>query len=433
MKIKFKIIFFLILLFSLFVWVKNSQAVDINFTKNFGSSWAFIDKPNNYDYEPSAMVDNDGTWKVWTCGGEIINGEGGDSVYLNAFDTAGQYIPSLNNISVLRHSTRDTDEDGMHACNPSVIKASYPSIENGREMYKMYYECAEKAYNNQTGLHQGGFLEICHAVSDDGVNWRKFNADYWQLYGTYGNSDTPPTPVIKISDSLKQNCNWSFHDGKYWIDSSNPSMGKYCSDGIYGVGHPYAIYMNTPSGRQVWLYYYDSGASPGSEAMYLAKSWDGFNFYPPEKTNLYFPPHIKYLEIPIGNNPGVFIGLYANGLGAVGPANYFAYSFDGLNWIFPNDAAHAIGMAMSNLCVAPGASDIVTDKYGIFYSPIVNIFSNEGLMGMWDGVKPGDSCYSPQEDYGRGSTWAIHLIQGQFSWITSDTTSPVAPQGLSVQ
>ena len=71
MKIKFKIIFFLILLFSLFVWVKNSQAVDINFTKNFGSSWAFIDKPNNYDYEPSAMVDNDGTWKVWTCGGEI--------------------------------------------------------------------------------------------------------------------------------------------------------------------------------------------------------------------------------------------------------------------------------------------------------------------------------------------------------------------------
>ena len=51
------------------------------------SEAALIDLPNTYDYAASAMTDDDGKWKVWTCNGE----DGHDVINLTKFSLQATY------------------------------------------------------------------------------------------------------------------------------------------------------------------------------------------------------------------------------------------------------------------------------------------------------------------------------------------------------
>ncbi|KKT76669.1 MAG: hypothetical protein UW72_C0003G0018 [Parcubacteria group bacterium GW2011_GWF2_44_7] len=430
---KLKLFIFIIILLFVVFFSASVKAQDFNFTKTFGSSWAYVDKPNQYDSSQSAMIDDDGRWLVWNCGGgDINNGVGGDTIFFDAFDANGQHIPGLENILALRHSGLDSHQDGLHACAPSVIKHSYPSIEGGHEMYKLYYECAPKLYDNISGWGpRGGFNSICHAVSDDGIIWRKYNKDIWNTQFTYGNQYTAPTPVIEINQKIKDNCQLTFDGFKYYAYFYDGTPKAGCSDfsANYGPGHPSAVVIN----NEIWLFYYDSQGDASQIGLFLAKSWDGFNFGTPVKTNYPSPLNVKYLSMPIGNHQGVFIGTFPNK-----KYNYFAYSYDGINWVYSHDAdssKYRIGIARNELCTV--SPEILANKYGIFYSPIVNIFSAEGYYGHEDSDNWNlkDSlgnylCYDQREDppweggIGRGSTQAMYFIQGEFTWFDDIYTLP---------
>jgi hypothetical protein len=84
----------------------------------------------SYSYDPSVMQDADPGWKVWFCGGNDSGDDpanyatnGGDSIYYTVIniDNGGYFQPPK---LVLRHTNNDGDEDGRHACSPSVIRHS---------------------------------------------------------------------------------------------------------------------------------------------------------------------------------------------------------------------------------------------------------------------------------------------------------------------
>ena len=348
-------------------------AEQIRFVPHFRANWPHLDRPNTYDYAPSGIIE-DNHWKVWFCGGD--NDEGripGDSIFFWKLTPSGQEGTQ----KVLPNSQDNIKEDGRHACAPTITKHSNPYIQNGKELYKMYYECARRFYDKQTENVVEGFTQICHAISEDGINWKKYNAEIWDNTHQYGDLNTPPTPVIKVNQKILTNCQYEFSEGKHKILGS-------CLENLtnYGVGHPSALVKKIGSGQQVWLYYFDSkGEWPGK--VYLAKSWDGFHFDPPIETNLANPVDVKYFEIQTENHPGFFVATYG-----IYDDNYFAYSFDGIYWVWYGNVANKdlvkIGKAIPEHQIAYAQPGILGDKFGTSDSTFVNILSGEGERGsLW--------------------------------------------------
>lgn len=419
----------LVLFFLILIGILISTTIhgdEIIFQHSFRADWAHIDRNEVYDYAPSAMDDNQ--WKVWMCGETSIGG-GQDAIFYTSFTSEGTYDETTT--KVISPSSLEASEEGLHVCAPSVIKHKTYLIENRREYYKMYYECARKFYNKcdineqscDSSIQGGVFTQICHAVSEDGIIWGKFNKKLWDTEFRYGAADTEPTPVIRVNQKLLDNCQYEFSDGRHKakFDSSciNPKN--------YGVGHPSALIFDVngeePDGERIWLYYYDSRGDWSERGVYLAKSWDGFNFETPIKTNLKNPIDVKYFDIPFNGQQGVFIGTMG-----MESDNYFAYSLDGIEWVWPNFADYPgenfdelkIDTAMETHCAAPAQAAIIGNKQGISETEFVSILSAEGYLGASDGKQPGDNCYSSQEDNSRGSTWGIYLIQGEFIKKTLD-------------
>jgi hypothetical protein len=412
----------------------NTRALSIKFTPTFRADWAHIDRAGLYDYSPTAFSDDDGKWKSWYCAANP-GSMGYDHIYRTFFTLSGsqEEAPAI----AIAPTMNDANLDGRHTCAPSVFKHTHQYIYDGAELYSMYYECAPKIYPKcRTGdsncnstnpdcytgkcdpnIIAEGFTQICHAVSFDGKNWLKYNENYWDTNYQFAPANFDPTPVIKINTQIKQNCQYEFTNGKHQAVFYGTS-GCQDLELNYGVGHPSALVLN----NQIWLYYYDSRGNWNDRAVYLAKSWDGFYFDPPQKTNLQNPVDVKFMKYSNGGG-GAFIAT----LGIWG-SNYYAYSNDGLQWTWPSDSSDTsqkFGTALNSHCAAPGQPSIISDKFGSFNEGLVHIFSGEGFLGTNDfGVQ--NNCYSSQEDVQRGSTWGIYLISGNFSQVQSiagDTNS----------
>ena len=385
---------------------------EIVFEPTFRANWAHIDRPEVYDYAATAM--DDGQWKVWSCGEKSL-GAGQDAVFFTSFNQEGQYdIPTTR---VLTPQDDISSIESLHICAPSVVKHKTSLIENSKEYFKIYYECAPKMFdkNNPNVWQDALFAQICHAVSEDGINWKKWNEQLWDNQFRYGDENTEPSPVRKVAQQVIDNCEYEFKDGKH-----QANLDKCIDINNYGVGHPSAVVIdvngNEPDGEQIWLFYYDSKGEWSKRGVYLAKSWDGFHFETSVRTNLKNPIDVKYFNLQMGDHPGVFIGT----MGMEGD-NYFAYSFDGVNWEWPNFADNPggnydhlkIGTAVSEHCAAPAQAAIIADKHGVSNSWFVNILSGEGFLGAGDGGQE-LGCYDPKEDESRGSTWGLYLVQGLF-------------------
>ncbi|MGH6794303.1 MAG: hypothetical protein ACREDH_03680 [Methylocella sp.] len=357
-----------------------------------------------YSYEPTAMADTAGqAWKVWFCGGDS-SGTYGDSIFYTTVDPSGP--SALKPIPVLRPQNIDAAEDGRHACSPSVIRHSNIKIEGGKDLYLLYYECARRFYDrSQKEALVEGFTQICLAFSRDGIDWHNYNKKLWSKSGKFGEHDTNPTPVVTAAPKVLSNCKYAFTGGRHTIDMNNQECSFKNFINNYGAGHPSALTMEQGSAKQIWLYYYDSRGDWSRHGVYLAKSWDGFHFDTPVKTDLANDASVKYYPGSFGGWSQVFVATMV-----IGKTNGFAISEDGIHWT-PDSSFIAIGNAVDAHCAAPGPAAIVADDGGHLSSLSVNILSPEGYFGTADrGSKLG--CYNASEDRSRGSTWKIYLLQG---------------------
>jgi hypothetical protein len=138
-------------------------------------------------------------------------------------------------------------------------------------------------------------------------------------------------------------------------------------------------------------------------SVYLAKSWDGFHFTTPVKTDLANDASIKYYQGPFDERRQVFIALTV-----IGKANGFAISKDGIHWVPKGSdiSIGSIGTAVDGHYAAPGPATIVGDEGGNFSSLSVNILQSGRLLRAGEqGLKLG--CYNASEDRSRGSSRAI--------------------------
>lgn len=364
--------FLVVLIFLAGFFLINSseiKAEKIFFIPTFKANWPHIDRNGLYDYAGTGFTENN-RWYVWFCGEDRESGRlSGDSIFYWRLDEQNKTELKL----VLPNSQDDIKEDGRHSCAPSVIKHSHPNIFDGREIYKIYYECARRFYDRNGNIIEG-FTQICHAISFDGINWQKYNKELWDNSHTFGNLDTPPTPVIEINEKIKENCNYQFVNNKHLINNC-------IEDGAnYGVGHPSAIVREINGGQQIWLYYYDSGGDWNSRKVYLRKSWDGFHFEPSIATNLTQNVDVKYFNTSVAGYPGFFIATQG-----INNDNYFAYSFDGIMWHWYENTDRKeelkIGKAIETHQIAYAQPNVLGNKFGMSDDYFVNILSGEGMPG----------------------------------------------------
>ena len=404
-------------------WAKAGTAepehtpAELFFARRDRETSVFFERPGTYEFEPSPIRNSDGSLDVWYCGGEL----GGphfnhDENYLVRFDAlGGQQGPSQ---SVVQPSFLHGVADGRNACHPSVIRHGFPGVTYpggvlgpGDELYYMYYECGARAIDNLTGTEARPPVQICLAASTDGETWMKYRDDLFGSQGThFGSASTLPTPVIEMNPQVRSGCNFEERDGVYYvdwdIDPSTDIIEGGCGrvDLYYGSGHPTAVTVPVGDRRQVWLFYYDSGGATNEKGMRLARSDDGFHFYPVEDlyavdengAQLYHADGkpvrlergiVKYYPGEFAGHQGVFLAMAA----AFG-SQYFAYSFDGTSWVVPwptfraNQDLRLAGVhaddqdADRNLCPAPGPPSPVSDAYGyIDRLTHVEILVSEGL------------------------------------------------------
>ena len=395
---------------------------------------ATLRRENAYNSSPTAMSENG--IKIWSCGGTAEGPYNGhDSIYYTHLDENNKVVEQTQR--VLTSMLNDTSEDGDHACAVSVIKQRVPIIENGKEKYKMYYECAPRMYRDSDNLTQGCYTQICHAVSDDGIHWQKYNEGLFASQYRYGFEDTEPTAVLKIGSiypadkqvvgstsitlggTILNNIGFKIENGKRYAHFGE---GTGCNDlGLnYGVGHPSAIALPVqPDGVQwIWMWYYDSQGSWNDRAMYLAKSWDGIHFERPVKTTLQSPTKIKYVNIPMLGHKGFFIAT-----GSPFSMNIYNYSWDGINWFWGDQGdvnfykvylKSLLNMSPNITCTV-GSGTIVSDSFGNINSPAVTFISNQGYFGKTDSCTAtnGCTCYDKREDVSRGSTWMFNIYSGK--------------------
>lgn len=419
----------------------------MRFTQTSTNPTPVVDRPKTYDTASTVIQEGD-VVKVWFCGGGERTDTtyfNHDSIYYSAYlASSGQVITPPTR--VIAPALNDTAEDGDMACAVSVVKHQNPYISNfsgvqGAPQYKMWYECAPRVYRLNDNQMQGCFTQICHAASDDGLYWKK-----WEETGGPGGAwrwvDPPgnPTAILQIGDTIKNNIQLQWQNGKrYAFYGTNPPAG--CNQGAlnYGVGHPSAVTMlPQPDGFQrIRLWYYDSQGNWDNRALFYAESWDGFHFETPVKTDLQSPNRIKLVNVPFSGHPQWYLassGQFKH--------NFFNYSWDGLHWQWTDQGKpdfytdylpqyYDLGTANPSLCHTMG-NTFVGDQYGWIHSLHDLLFiTTEGGFGPDDLVEPGQPCYSPEEDYNyiypdgsgdrgaRGSSWGMYQFIGNLDPIFS--------------
>jgi hypothetical protein len=287
-----------------------------------------------------------------------------------------------------------------------VIRHSNATIEGGKDLYLLYYECARRFYDrSQKEAPVEGFTQICLAFSDDGIAWHKYNEELWSTSGIFRKPDTNPTPVVTAAPKVLSNCQYAFTGGRHTIDMSTQECSQKNFINNYGAGHPSALTMGSGSSNQIWLYYADSQGDWSQHGVYLAKSSDGFHFDAPVKTNLATGASIKYYPGTFGGWSQVFVATMV-----IDKNNGFAISEDGIHWV-PKGSFIPIGVAVDTHCPAPGPGTIVGDEGGNLSSLSVNMLSAEGFLGTADRGRI-LGCYNASEDRSRGSTLKMYLLQG---------------------
>ena len=413
---------------------------------------ALIDRPNNYEYWASPIRNSTGTMDVWFCGGN----SGHDAVFKQSFNASN--IATTSVTLAVPHTSGTGGApilgipDGVFACANTVIKhgangLSWPggSIPPVSELYLMYYECS--GYYTDRALPANklypGPNQICLAASVDGNTWMKYNGAPLGSGYEFGPFNTTTTvPVVKLDSATKAACGgWNSTEipGEYVAEYPECSALPQA----YGAGQPSAISLPAAGGsREVWLYYLNPKGGAGLYT-YLRKSLDGINFSG-EELPVLGPSgeqmgvgKVRYFDVKVANHSGVFIAT--NAVGSYQPwgvngGNYFNYSFDGVNFKtirFPPDPGYRMAEVKADeqdpgrtLCMAPGAPNLVADKYGVINKLTgVEMLSGEGKLGVIDGCTgAGDPncgwCFDPIEDtVGRGSTWGLYLLNGDFGHI----------------
>jgi len=435
MQIKYVTIPFVTVLFPGIVALLISAAVPLgeDITGMTYRSSAKLPAPLvHLDGSYSLMQDADPGWKIWFCGGDDRGDDPanyqhnfGDSIYYGVINThSGGYYRSPE--VILRHTNNDSDEDGRHACSPSVIKHSNAMIRTGENLYFLYYECARRFYDRANEMKPfEGFTQICLTVSSDGINWQRYNEKNWANSGTFVG---PATPVLSVSPQVLTNCSYQVEDDKFTLDSSTRSIdpetgqpmltcaGKYWIND-YGAGHPSAIARADAPDQMIWLYYYDSMSNWRNHGVYLAKSQDGLHFQLGQKTNLPNDAIVRYFN---GSAQGLSNAFIAATI--VDAHNYLYYFEDGIN--FSREPGLDLGVVGQGHCAVPGTPGIVADTGGNLTSLDINIILAEGYLGRADnGVRFG--CYSSDEDHvGRGSTWQMYLMRGSLNLLGPPPSIP---------
>ncbi|MEB3360055.1 MAG: hypothetical protein VKK04_25240 [Synechococcales bacterium] len=124
---------------------------------------------DSYDYAPSVMLD--GRYRLWWCGGIA-----GDFIlYAEAESLDG---PWSDPIPVFRPTGNPAHFDGLHTCDPSVVRAA------GR--YYMYY-------GGLAAETPGNATQIGVAQSRDGLTWTRLNGGRPILI-PHGDADASPNP-----------------------------------------------------------------------------------------------------------------------------------------------------------------------------------------------------------------------------------------------
>ena len=369
-----------------------------------GALAAQIQPPNtHYLYAPSAIrLDESGPVSAWACGG----GEGPfDSLYFAALaDSPVAPEP------VLVPRQLDAWVDGHHACAPSVVRMAVPSLFNGSQMLRAFYECSPNFYDAATGERFEGFAQVCAAASADGRVWLKSVGGL-----AFAPADSAPAlPVVNASARVRANCMFAFVDGRFVGNFSNNGA---CADlGLnYGSGHPSAVLH--PLTGELWLFYYSSEGAWEDRGVFVVRSNDGVSFGVPLRTNVQNPMEVRaVLDAASGNVSFIgTLGLYFD--------HYFAYSADGLAWTWAGsgpDEALVLGEAVAGHCACPAQPSIVADAGGVLRVGAHGVLSaaiiaDEGFYSKAEGG-PAGGCYSAIEDSSRGATWALYAMLGNFSF-----------------
>ncbi|HEX6686299.1 MAG TPA: hypothetical protein VF062_26240 [Candidatus Limnocylindrales bacterium] len=111
--------------------------------------------PETYNYAPTVM--KDGKFRMWWCGG--ING---DNILYAESDSINGPFRAPNGAdyqSVFKPTGSSTGFDGLHTCDPSVIRV--------RSTYYMYYGGLGRFENSRTSIGV--------AQSPDGIHWTRLN------------------------------------------------------------------------------------------------------------------------------------------------------------------------------------------------------------------------------------------------------------------
>ena len=406
--------------------LSNNSNLDFIFVPSFRSNWSFIGLPNAYSYEPSAMVDDgSGLWKIWWCG-NTKPAVYEDMIFYAEFAKNGGYEQPPINVMHPEPSDRNQSTDGAGTCNPSVVKHSNPQIGNNATLYLMYFECGPLLYDrnpqNFGQIAPIGFTQTCLAFSADGRHWQKYNSTAWTNEMPPVTIEVSPTPVIPVSRQVLCNCEYKFDEltGVQTIDTSLTDCSLANAVNNYGSGHPSALVIQ----NEIWVYYYDSMGSWAQHGVFLVKSWDGFHFTPPVKTNLPNGASVKF-----DSTQNLFLAI-----SGMDRTNVLFISTDGISFSpapsFSSPTGVDLRVAVSSHCSAPGQNTIVGDPSGQVNSLYMNIFSAEGFMGKSDGCDNASTCFcfNASEDVSRGITWKIYLIEGQVQLFNSESfILPVGP------
>jgi hypothetical protein len=467
------------LFFAAIIWLMVPRSVyaqtqEFAFTKT-GPAAGFLNpvvsRPHTYDSAPSAIQEGDEV-KVWYCGGGIVGDpyHGHDSIYYASYNaTTGAIITSPQR--VVWPTLNDANDDGDMACAVTVVKHQNPNIANfsgvmGAPQYKMWYECAPRMYIKSTNppQEQGCFTQICHAASDDGIHWRKWEAldaqgaswRFNQQSTTVENNSVRATAIITIPQKIKDNIGLVERggDNKLYADFGN---GIGCNDTNinYGVGHPSAVALQPQADgfQKIKLWYYDSQGDWNNRAVTYVESWDGFHFSAPTKTNIQSPNRIKYVNVPLAGHAG----FYFSTTGGF-DLNFFNYSWDGLNWFWKDAGyasfytdylAHYFNLRSITQCPGFGNS-AVGNSYGWINSLTnIKVLTTEGGRGPSDGCNlESCACYNKEEDNtycydtnsfiplnqpcntrgSRGNSWDIYTLTGNLNFVGT-TPTPIPQPG----
>lgn len=154
-----------------------------------------------YDYAPSILQEDDGTFKMWWTRELEHTGHGHDVIF---FATSYDGLTWNNAQQVLQAS----DLEGVNPASQEKIHAAGPSVVKVNGTYYMFYESNKTSDINGVACDE----QIFAASSNDGITWNKYP------------NNTNPTPVIYLNGTGTQN--------------------GLCVNYIYGVGHQSLYYKD---------------------------------------------------------------------------------------------------------------------------------------------------------------------------------------------